>query len=168
MGFVEIAMQRLSAGCQNFACVHDERQEKARPLLQIYEAWLKAKLEALSSKSETARAINYSLNQWRALTLHCEDGTLEIDNNIAENALRCVSLGRMNFRFAGSDSGGERAAAMYSLIGTCTVNDIDPRAYLNYVLARIANHRISGIEQLLPWRVGENLHAPASPPHQAI
>ncbi len=95
------------------------RQEKARPLLQIYEAWLRARLETLSSKSDTAKAINYSLNQWRALTLYCEDGTLEIDNNIAENALRCVSLGRKNFLFAGSDSGGERAAAMYSLIGTC-------------------------------------------------
>jgi hypothetical protein len=70
------------------------RQEKASPLLQIYEAWLRAKLETLSSKSDTAKSINYTLNQWNALTLYCEDGTLEIDNNIAENALRCVSLGR--------------------------------------------------------------------------
>ncbi|MDR5818829.1 IS66 family transposase [Caballeronia sp. LZ033] len=144
------------------------RQEKAKPLLRIYEAWLKTKLEALSSKSDTAKAISYSLNQWRALTLYCEDGTLEIDNNIAENALRCVSLGRKNFLFAGSDSGGERAAAMYSLIGTCALNDIDPRAYLNYVLPRIADHRISVIDELLPWRVAEKLHAAASSPHQDI
>ncbi|MGF6292953.1 hypothetical protein QFZ98_004814 [Paraburkholderia youngii] len=73
------------------------RQEKARPLLQIYEAWLRAKLETLSSKSDTTKAINYTLNQWSALTLYCEDGTLEIDNHIAENALRCVSLGRKIF-----------------------------------------------------------------------
>jgi hypothetical protein len=72
------------------------RKEKATPLLQIYEASLKAKVDTLSSKSDTAKAINYSLNQWRALTLYSEDGTLEIDNNIAENALRCVSLGRNN------------------------------------------------------------------------
>jgi hypothetical protein len=102
-----------------------------------------------------------------ALTLYCEDGSLEIDNNMAENALRCVSLGRKNFLFAGSDSGGERAAAMYSLIGTCALNDIDPRAYLNYVLARIADHKISGIEELLPWRVADKLHAAAGPSHQA-
>src|ERR1700744_695803 len=144
------------------------RQEKARPLLQIYEAWLKAKLETLSSKSDTAKAINYSLNQWRALTLYCEDGTLEIDNNIAENALRCVSLGRKNFLFAGSDSGGERAAAMYALIGTCALNDIDPRAYLEYVLTHIADHKINRIDELLPWRVADKLHAPSGPSHQAI
>ena len=72
------------------------RQEKAKPLLETYEAWLRAKLETLSSKSETAKAINYSLNQWAALTLYCDEGTVEIDNNLAENALRCVSLGRNN------------------------------------------------------------------------
>ncbi|MGF6293024.1 hypothetical protein QFZ98_004885 [Paraburkholderia youngii] len=140
------------------------RQEKARPLLQIYEAWLRAKLETLSSKSDTTKAINYTLNQWSALTLYCEDGTLEIDNNIAENALRCVSLGRKNFLFAGSDTGGERAAAMYALIGTCTLNDIDPRAYLDYVLTHIAGHKTNRIDELLPWRVADKLHTPASPP----
>ncbi|MDR6496816.1 hypothetical protein J2797_006748 [Paraburkholderia terricola] len=143
------------------------RQEKARPLLQIYEAWLRAKLETLSSMSETAKAINYSLNQWSALALYCEDGTLEIDNNIAENALRCVSLGRKNFLFAGSDSGGERAAAMYALIGTCALNDIDPRAYLDYVLTHIADHKINRIDELLPWRVAEKLHTSVSPPAPA-
>ena len=70
------------------------RQEKAKPILDLYEAWLKAKLESLSPKSETVKAINYSLNQWAALTLYCEDGRIEIDNNLAENALRCVALGR--------------------------------------------------------------------------
>ncbi len=129
------------------------RQEKSKPLLDLYEAWLRAKFETLWSKSEMAKAINYSLNQWAALKLYCDDGTLEIDNNIAENALRCVSLGRKNYLFAGSDSGGERAAAMYSLIGSCKINGIDPRAYLIYVLTHIADHPINRIDELLPWNV---------------
>jgi hypothetical protein len=129
------------------------RQEKAKPILDLYEAWLKAKLESLSPKSETVKAINYSLNQWAALTLYCEDGRIEIDNNLAENALRCVALGRKNFLFAGSDSGGERAAAMYSLIGSCKINEIDPRAYLTYVLTHIADHPINRIDELLPWNL---------------
>ena len=118
-------------------------------------------------KSETAKAINYSLNQWRALTLYCDDGAVEIDNNLAENALRCVSLGRKNFLFAGSDSGGERAAAMYSLIGTCKLNGIDPRAYLTHVLERIADHVINRVDELLPWRVASHLRQPAKPPDNA-
>ncbi len=140
------------------------RQEKAKPLLTVYEVWLRAKLETLSAKSDTTRAINCSLNQWAALTLYCEDGAVEIDNNLAENALRCVSLGRKNFLFAGSDSGGERAAAMYGLIGTCKLNDIDPRAYLTYVLTRIADHKINRIDELLPWNVARTLNraTPAS------
>ena len=89
------------------------RQEKAKPLLQAYGAWLRAKLETLSAKSDTTKTINYTLNQWDALTLYCHDGAIEIDNNLAENTLRCVALGRKNFLFAGSDIGGERAAAMY-------------------------------------------------------
>ena len=70
---------------------------------------------------------------------------------------------RKNFLFAGSDSGGERAAAMYALIGTCTLNDIDPRAYLDYLLTHIADHKINRIDELLPWRVADKLHTPASP-----
>ncbi len=133
------------------------RQEKSKPLLQTYGAWLKAKLETLSAKSDTTKAIKYTLNQWDALTLYCDDGTVEIDNNLAENALRCVALGRKNFLFAGSDSGGERAAAMYGLIGTCKLNDIDPRAYLTYVLTHIADHKVHRIEELLPWSVAKLL-----------
>jgi len=137
------------------------RQEQSRPLLDTYEAWLRAKLETLSTKSETAKAINYSLNQWAALILYCDDGTVEIDNNLAENALRCVSLGRKNFMFVGSDSGGERAAAMYSLIGCCKLNGIDPRAYLTHVLTYIADHPINRIDELLPWRVAGQIETPA-------
>ncbi|MDO3615299.1 IS66 family transposase [Ralstonia pseudosolanacearum] len=137
------------------------RQEKAKPLLQIYGDWLRAKLETLSAKSDTTKAIKYTLNQWDALTLYCDDGAVEIDNNLAENALRCVALGRKNFLFAGSDSGGERAAAMYGLIGTCKLNGIDPRAYLTYVLTHIADHKIHRVEELLPWNVAKQLSSAA-------
>lgn len=141
------------------------RQEKARPLLERYGAWLRAKLQTLSAKSETAKAIQYTLNQWDALTLYCDDGTAEIDNNIAENALRCVALGRKNFLFAGSDSGGERAAAMYSLVASCKLNGIDPRAYLCHVLTGIADHPINRVEELLPWRAHVHLrNLPTAPP----
>ncbi len=89
--------------------------------------------------------------------LYCEDGRVEISNALAENALRCVSLGRKNFLFAGSDSGGERAAAMYGLIGTCKLNGVNPRAYLEYVLTYIADYPINRIDDLLPWHVAGKL-----------
>jgi hypothetical protein len=140
------------------------RQEKSKPLLAAIETWMQTTLAKLSKKSETAKAINYSLNQWNALTLYCEDGRVEISNVLAENALRCVALGRKNFMFAGSDSGGERAAAMYSLIGSCKLNDIDPRAYLTHVLAHIADHKVNRIDELLPWNVADRLHKSPDPP----
>jgi hypothetical protein len=139
------------------------RQEQARPLLESCGMWLRAKLTTLSAKSDTARAINYSLNQWDALMLYCDDGAVEIDNDIAENALRCVALGRRNFLFAGSDSGGERAAAMYSLIASCKLNGIDPRAYLCHVLTCIADHPIDRVDELLPWRVAAHLQNSSQP-----
>lgn len=86
-------------------------------------------------------------------TCNCEDDRLEIDNNAAERALRAVALGRKNYLFAGSDSGGERAAAIYSLIGSAQLNGLDPEAYLREVLARIADHPINRIAKLLPWNV---------------
>jgi transposase len=87
------------------------------------------------------------------------DGTLEIDNNAAERALRVVALGRKNFLFADSDAGGERAAAIYSLLGSAKLNGLDPEIYLQHVLERIADHSISRINELLPW----NLSLPSQP-----
>jgi hypothetical protein len=87
------------------------------------------------------------------LTRYCDDGRIEIDNNAAERSLRAVALGRKNYLFAGSDSGGERAAAFYSLIGTAKLNGLDPEAYLRAVLERIAEHPINRIENLLPWNL---------------
>ncbi len=100
-----------------------------------------------------ASAIRYALARWSALVRFCDDGRLEIDNNAAERALRAVAIGRKNYLFAGSDAGGERAAAMYSLIGSAKLNGIDPEAYLRDVLARIADHPIKRIAELLPWNV---------------
>jgi transposase len=130
-----------------------ERQTRAKPLLEALHAWLYEALAGLSKKSETAGAIRYALGRWPALTRYVDDGELEIDNNAAERALRPVALGRKNYLFAGSDAGGERAAAMYSLIGTAKLNGVDPEAYLRHVLERIADHPINRIAELLPWNV---------------
>ncbi len=110
-------------------------------------------LRQLSPKSETAAAIRYALSRWRALVRYLDDGLLEIDNNAAERALRCVALGRKNYLFSGADSGGERAAAIYSLIGSAKLNGLDPELYLRTVLGRIADHPINRINELLPWNV---------------
>ena len=91
------------------------------------------------------------------LLLYCGDGFIEIDNNAAERALRAVALGRKNYLFAGSDSGGERAAAIYSLIGSAKLNDLDPQAYLRDVLARIPDHSVNRIAELLPWNLSAAL-----------
>ena len=129
------------------------RQTRTRPLLDQMHRWLQTTSTKLSSKSAVAVAIRYALSRWAALLRFCEDGRLEIDNNAAERALRAVAIGRKNYLFAGADSGGERAAAMYSLIGTAKLNGLDPEAYLRYVLTRIADHRINRINELLPWNV---------------
>ncbi len=96
----------------------------------------------------------YSLTRWRVLTRYLDDGRIEIDNNAAERALRGVSLGRKNYLFMGSDAGGERAAAIYSLVETAKLNGLDPEAYLREVLTRIAEHPINRIDELLPWNIG--------------
>jgi len=133
------------------------RQTRARPLLDDLRKWMEKALHSLSSKSETAGAIRYALSRWRALTRYTEDGHLEIDNSAAERALRAVALGRKNYLFAGSDAGGDRAAAMYSLIGSAKLNGLDPELYLRNVLAQIADHPISRIEKLLPWNLAPSL-----------
>jgi transposase len=134
----------------------DIRNARARPLLESLKRWFKETLPKLSRKSELTQAIHYALGRWTPLMRYCDDGRLEIDNNAAERALRAVALGRKNFLFMGSNAGGERAAAMYSLIGTAKLNGIDPEAYLSTVLARIADHPINRIEELLPWNIGLN------------
>ncbi|MFZ0304479.1 MAG: IS66 family transposase [Terracidiphilus sp.] len=133
------------------------RQARAKPLMEEMHDWLKISLSMLPPKSETAAAIRYALGLWDALMRYLDDGRIEIDNLIAERALRPVALGRRNYLFAGSDHGGQRAAILYSLIQTAKMNGLDPEAYLRHVLSRIAMHPINRIEELLPWNVAANL-----------
>lgn len=135
------------------------RQARAGPLLEELRTWLLAATHQLSKKSEALGAIRYTLSRWDALCRYCDDGHCEIDNNAAERALRTIALGRKNHLFAGADTGGERAAGIYSLIGTAKLNDIDPEAYLRHVLDRIAEHPINKIHELLPWNAAQ-LSAP--------
>src|SRR6266853_791517 len=131
------------------------RKSRAGPELEALRGWLQMTLTKLSQKSELALAIRYALSRWTALTRYRDDGRLEIDNNAAERALRAVSFGRQQWVFAGSDDGGERAAAIYSLLGTAKLNGLNPEGYLRYVLERIAEHPINRIEELLPWKVSD-------------
>ena len=104
------------------------RTERSRPLIESLHEWFEISLPKLSRKSDTTAAIRYALGLWPALTHYCDDGRLEIDNNAAERALRVVALGRKNYLFAGSDLGGERAASIYSLVGSAKLNGLDPEA----------------------------------------
>jgi hypothetical protein len=155
------AIQRISAlyaiEAEIRGCTADVRrtirQARARPLLDGMRLWLETTLSKLARKSDTAAAIRYAISRWKALTRYLDDGHLEIDNNAAERALRVVALGRKNFLFAGSDAGGERAAAIYSLLGSARLNGIDPERYLHHVLERIPDHPVNKINDLLPWNV---------------
>jgi len=139
----------------------DQRQQvrnaRAKPLLESLRQWFEESLTKLSRKSDTTAAIRYALSRWEALVRYGDDGRIEIDNNAAERTLRAVALGRKNYLFAGSDAGGEHAAAIYSLIGSAKLNGLDPEAYLREVLTRIADHPITHIEELLPWQIAASL-----------
>lgn len=132
-----------------------ERKARAVPRLKELYRWLTDQLARLPRSSPLAQAIRYTIKQqhWPALTYYCTDGRAEMSNNAAERSLRDVALGRRSYLFAGSDAGGERAASMYSLIGCCKLNGIDPEAYLRHVFERIADHPINRIQELLPWNV---------------
>ena len=127
------------------------RHERSKPLVLALEAWLREQRDRVSAKSEIAKAINYSLNRWTSFTRFLDDGRICISNNAAERAVRGVALGRANWTFAGSDAGGHRAAAVYTLMETCKLNDVDPQAWLAYVLAKLPDHPAKRIDELLPW-----------------
>ena len=127
------------------------RREKSAPIVADLEIWMRQQRTLLSSGNDTAKAINYLLNRWAAFTRFLDDGRVCLSNNAAERALRGVAVGRRNWTFAGSDAGGHRAAAVYTLIETCKMNDVDPQAWLADVLARLPDHPANKVADLLPW-----------------
>jgi transposase len=127
------------------------RRRHIAPLVAELEAWMRENRGKLSRHNPVAKAMDYMLTRWDTFTRFLGDGRICLTNNAAERALRGIALGRKSWLFAGSDRGGERAAAMYSLIVTAKLNGVDPRAWLADVLARIADHSASRLHELLPW-----------------
>ena len=131
------------------------RQDRAKPVLDNLEIWLGAQLRRISGKSELAKAIRYALARMKKLRPYLDHGFLEIDNNPAERAMKPVAIGRKNYLFVGSEGGGKAAALAYTLIETAKLNGVDPQAWLTNVLARIADHKITRLDELLPWRYAD-------------
>jgi transposase len=128
------------------------RSQRAKPIVNDLKAWFETKLATVSQKSTIAEAIRYALSRWDGLSRFIEDGTIEIDSNTVERAIRPLALNRKNALFAGSDGGGEHWAILASLIETCKLNNVDPEAYLTDIFARlVAGHPINRLEELLPW-----------------
>ena len=127
------------------------RQERSKPLVEALEVWLREQRARVSAKSDIGKAINYSLNRWAQLARFLDDGRICLSNNAAERGLRCVALGRGNWTFAGSDEGARRAARIYTLVETCKLNGVDPQAWLADALARLPDHPVKLIHELLPW-----------------
>ena len=119
--------------------------------MEAFKAWSEAQLARIPGKSDLAKAFRYGLNRWDAFTLFLDDGRVAIDNNAAERAIKPVVIGRKNFRFAGSDAGGETLASAMTIIETAKFNGLDPQAYLADIFARIHDHKINRIDELLPW-----------------
>ena len=128
-----------------------ERQARAGPLIEQLKTQLDATLRQESRKSSLAKAIHYSLSRWDAFTRYLGDGLLEIDNSPVEREIRPVALGRKNYLFAGSDSGGHAAAMLYGLLNTAKLNGLDLEAYLRHVLSKISDHPVNRVDQFLPW-----------------
>lgn len=131
------------------------RQEKAKPILDDLVAWLQQQLPRISGKTPLASAIRYALTRIPRLSPYLDHGFLELDNNTAERSMRPIALGRKNYLFMGSEGGGKAAAIAYTLIETAKLNGIDPQAWLTDVLGRIADHKITRIDELLPWRYAQ-------------
>ena len=126
------------------------RQEESVPVLTEFESWMKNQLSEVLPQSAIGKAITYTLKLWKRLVRYADDGSWAIDNNPIENSIRPVALGRKNFLFAGSHEGAKRAAMMYSFLGTCKINNVEPFAWLKDVLTRIPDHSIHKLEELLP------------------
>jgi transposase len=140
------------------------RQEKSVPLLKSFHQWLLAQQPLVLPKSPIATAINYVLNQWKALNVYTTDGDLHIDNNISERTLKLIGIGRNNWLFLGSDNGGKTAAVWFSFTATCKHLRIDPFAYLRDMFERLPTHPPERLEELLPHRWKAAQETRATPP----
>lgn len=155
------ALQRIAALYAIEATIRGEppevrlrvRQAQSAPLFAALKDWMERTQARISGKIDLAAAIRYALSRWDALTLVLRDGRACLDNNAAERAMRPMTLGRKNWLFAGSDAGGERAAAIYTLTETAKLNMLDPEDYLRRVLERIAEHPVKRVHELLPWNL---------------
>lgn len=127
------------------------RQQKTKPKVDAFQSWAEAKLARIPGKSDLAKAFRYGLSRWLSFTLFLEDGRVAIDNNAAERGMRPIGVGRRNWLFAGSDTGGETLARAMTVIETAKMNGLDPHAYLTDVLSRIHDHKINRLDELLPW-----------------
>ena len=127
------------------------RQEKAKPIFDDLEVWLQAQLPKISGKTKLAEAIRYALKRMAKARAYLSDGRLELDNNICERSIRPIALGRKNYLFMGSVGGGNAAAIAYTLIETAKMNNVDPEAWLTWVLERVADHKINRLDELMPW-----------------
>ena len=143
------------------------RHERSRLLVIELESWLREQRARVSRNSDTGKAIDYSLKRWAALTRFLDDGRLCMSNNAAERELRTVAVGRRNWTFAGSDEGGRRAAAIYTLIATAKLNDVDPQAWLADVLARLPDHPASASMTFCPG-IGACRTSPLRLPDRAV
>ena len=136
------------------------RQEKSKPNVDAFHAWAEQQLTRIPGKSDLAKAFRYGLSRWESFCLFLDDGRVAIDNNPAERGMRPIGVGRRNWLFAGSDTGGETLARAMTIIETAKMNGLDPQAYLADLLARIHDHKINRLTELLPWN-----WAPAAQPH---
>ena len=130
------------------------RTEHAEPIFDELETWLAGQLPKISGKSKLAEAIRYALGRLPKARNYLNDGRLEPDNNICERSIRPVALGRKNYLFMGSVGGGKAAAIAYTLIETAKMNGVDPEAWLTWVLERLPAHKISRVDELMPWHFG--------------
>ena len=127
------------------------RQSKSKPVFDDLEEWLHAQLPRISGKSPLAQAIRYALGRMPKARPYLDNGSLSLDNNSAERAMKPVAIGRKNWMFAGSEGGGKAMAIAFTLIETAKLNGIDPQAWLTWVLGRIADHKINRLDELMPW-----------------
>ncbi|MCP4383670.1 MAG: IS66 family transposase [Hyphomicrobiales bacterium] len=135
------------------------RQAESKPLFDELEVWLKAQLTRISGKTSLAAAIRYAITRMKRLSPYLENGFLEIDNNTAEQAIRGITIGRKNWLFTGSQRGGTSAAIAYTLIEAAKLNSVDPQAWLTDTLARIPDHKITRLDELMPWEYAERAKA---------